>query len=88
MRLSCIQENLSKGLGTVGRAVATKTTLPVTNNVLLAGHMPFLERLADLLLAPRGGEGVLRFTNSALVDLERTPNGYRVALIVPPAFVP
>ena len=36
MRLSCIQENLSKGLGTVGRAVATKTTLPVTNNVLLA----------------------------------------------------
>lgn len=36
MRLSCIQENLSKGLSTVGRAVATKTTLPVTNNVLLA----------------------------------------------------
>jgi DNA polymerase III subunit beta len=36
MRLSCLQENLSKCLGIVGRAVATRTTLPVTNNVLLA----------------------------------------------------
>ena len=36
MRLSCLQENLSKGLATVGRAVATRTTLPITQNVLLA----------------------------------------------------
>lgn len=36
MKLSCLQENLSKALGIVGRAVATRTTLPVTNNVLLA----------------------------------------------------
>ncbi len=36
MRISCLQENLSKGLAIVGRAVATRTTLPITNNVLLA----------------------------------------------------
>jgi len=36
MKLSCLQENLNKGLGVVGRAVATRTTLPITNNVLLA----------------------------------------------------
>ncbi len=36
MRLSCLQENLSRCLGVVGRAVATRSTLPVTNNVLLA----------------------------------------------------
>jgi len=36
MKLSCLQENLSKALGIVGRAVATRTTLPITNNVLLA----------------------------------------------------
>ena len=36
MRLTCLQENLSQGLNTVGRAVATRTTLPITNNVLLA----------------------------------------------------
>jgi len=36
MKLSCLQENLSKGLGIVGRAVASRTTLPITNNVLIA----------------------------------------------------
>lgn len=36
MRLSCLQENLNRGLSVVGRAVATRTTLPITNNVLLS----------------------------------------------------
>ena len=36
MKLSCLQENLNKGLGIVGRAVATRTTLPITQNVLIA----------------------------------------------------
>jgi len=35
MRLSCLQENLSRGLTVVGRAIATRTTLPITQNVLL-----------------------------------------------------
>ncbi|MDD5509641.1 MAG: DNA polymerase III subunit beta [Dehalococcoidales bacterium] len=36
MRLTCLQENLSRGLNVVGRAVAVRTTLPITGNVLLA----------------------------------------------------
>src|SRR5438552_3946015 len=36
MKLSCLQENLARALATDGRAVATRTTLPITNNVLLA----------------------------------------------------
>jgi len=36
MKLTCLQENLNRGLNIVGRAVATRTTLPITNNVLLA----------------------------------------------------
>jgi DNA polymerase-3 subunit beta len=36
MKLSCLQENLNRGLVYVGRAAATRTTLPITNNVLLA----------------------------------------------------
>jgi len=36
MKLSCLQENLNRGLNCVGRAAATRTTLPITNNVLLA----------------------------------------------------
>ncbi len=36
MKLSCLQENLNYGLNCVGRAAAARTTLPITNNVLLA----------------------------------------------------
>ncbi len=36
MKLSCLQENLKRGLAIVGHAVAGKTTLPVLSNVLLA----------------------------------------------------
>ncbi len=35
MKLSCLQENLNRGLNIVGRAVATRTTLPITQNVLI-----------------------------------------------------
>ena len=35
MKVSCLQENLAKGLGIVGRAVASRSTLPVLSNVLL-----------------------------------------------------
>lgn len=36
MKVSCLQENLAKGLSIVGRAVATRSTLPVLGNVLVA----------------------------------------------------
>jgi DNA polymerase-3 subunit beta len=36
MNVSCLQEHLAKGLGIVGRAVATRSTLPITSNVLLS----------------------------------------------------
>ena len=35
MKVSCLQENLAKGLSIVGRAVSTRSTLPVLANVLL-----------------------------------------------------
>jgi DNA polymerase-3 subunit beta len=35
MRVSCLQENLARGLAVVGRAVATRSTLPQTTHVLL-----------------------------------------------------
>ena len=36
MKLSCLQENLNHGLNQIGRAAATRTTLPITSHVLLA----------------------------------------------------
>jgi DNA polymerase-3 subunit beta len=36
MKVSCLQENLARGLSIVGRAVSPRSTLPVLSNVLLA----------------------------------------------------
>jgi len=35
MKVSCLQENFAKGLHIVGRAVASRSTLPVLSNVML-----------------------------------------------------
>ncbi len=35
MKVSCTQENLAKGLGVVSHMVASRTTLPVLNNILI-----------------------------------------------------
>ena len=49
MKLSCLQENISRGLAIVGRAVAARTTLPITNNVLLATDKSRLKLVATNL---------------------------------------
>ncbi len=49
MRLSCLQENLGRGLSTVGRAVATRTTLPITQNVLISTDQSRLKLAATNL---------------------------------------
>jgi len=49
MKLSCLQENLNHGLNVVGRAVATRTTLPITNNILLATDQSRLKLAATNL---------------------------------------
>jgi DNA polymerase-3 subunit beta len=49
MKLSCLQENLNRGLNQVGRAAATRTTLPITNHVLLATDQGRLKLVATNL---------------------------------------
>ncbi|NCA15356.1 MAG: DNA polymerase III subunit beta, partial [Proteobacteria bacterium] len=36
MRISCVQDQLSRGLAIVGRAVGSRTTMPILGNVLVA----------------------------------------------------
>ncbi len=49
MKVSCLQENLSHGLAIVGRAVASRATLPVTQNVLLSIDQSMLKLSATNL---------------------------------------
>ncbi len=49
MKLSCLQENFSRGLALVSRAVAARTALPVTQNVLLSTEQSMLKLSATNL---------------------------------------
>ncbi|MSQ34062.1 MAG: DNA polymerase III subunit beta [Dehalococcoidia bacterium] len=49
MKVIVLQENLSRGLGIVGRAVPARTTLPITQNVLLATEGSMLKLAATNL---------------------------------------
>jgi len=49
MKLSCLQENLNHGLNVVGRAVAARTTLPITNNILITTDQSRLKLAATNL---------------------------------------
>ena len=49
MQVSCLQENLSRGLAVVGRAVSTRTTLPVAQNVLISTDQSRLKLAATNL---------------------------------------
>lgn len=49
MKVSCLQENLTKGLSTIGRSVANRSTLPVLANVLLATEGDHLKLSANNL---------------------------------------
>ena len=64
MKLSCLQENLNKGLGIVGRALAARTTLLITNNVLLSADE------SGLMLAATNLEMVISHRIGAKVEEE------------------
>ena len=49
MKLSCLQENLKSGLNVIGRAVASRTTLPITQNVLISTDQSQLKLAATNL---------------------------------------
>ena len=49
MKLSCLQENLNHGLNVVGRAVAARTTLPITKNILITTDQSRLKLAATNL---------------------------------------
>ena len=46
MRVVCLQENLAKGLAVVSRAISSRVTLPILQNVLLKAEAPATLRLS------------------------------------------
>ena len=54
------------------------------DDLLLVGHLPYLARLAALLLTGVSDHSVIRFRQGGLVGLERTDQGWVVSVVLPP----
>jgi DNA polymerase-3 subunit beta len=89
MKISCLQENLAKGLSIVSRAVAPRSTLPVLGNILLAADAGRIKLSATNLelgiTAWVGGkveeEGATTVPAKTFVDLVNTLPGDRVDMV-------
>jgi phosphohistidine phosphatase len=55
-----------------------------TADLLLAGHLPYLARLAGALLAGDPERPMVRFRPGGLVGLERADNGWVLWAVLPP----
>ena len=91
MKVSCLQENLAKGLGIVGRAVAVRSTLPITANVLLAtdnGRLRLTATNLEIALSHWIGakveeEGAITVPARLLIDFVNSLPSERIDLELP-----
>jgi phosphohistidine phosphatase len=56
-------------------------------SVILVAHMPFLSRLAGLLVAGDSSREVIQFHQGGVVGLTQDDNGWRVWCAVPPELI-
>jgi DNA polymerase-3 subunit beta len=92
MKVTCTQEALSRGLGIVGRAVAARSPLPITANVLIASDGERLKLSATNLEitmscwidATIEEEGAITVPARLLADFVNTLPNDRISLTVAP----
>ena len=92
MKVTCLQENLAKGLGIVGRAVAVRSTLPITSNVLIStehGRIKLAATNLDIALSCWIGgqiedEGAITVPSRLLSDFVNSLPQEKVSLTLAP----
>jgi DNA polymerase-3 subunit beta len=92
MKVTCLQENLAKGLGIVGRAVALRSTLPITSNVLIAtehGRIKLAATNLDIALSCWIGgqieeEGAITVPSRLLTDFVNSLPSDRIEMTLAP----
>src|SRR5687767_7723717 len=92
MKVTCTQEALARGLGIVGRAVATRSPMPITSNVLITSDEGRLKLSATNLeitiscwiQAQIDEEGAITVPARLLSDFVNTLPNDRISLTLPP----
>ncbi len=79
-----------EGLGPNDNVAPLRDELAVaTEDTMIVGHLPFLSKLASLLLTGHESAEVIAFHNAGVICLERTTdNRWRVEWIATPALIP
>ncbi|MGE0060021.1 MAG: DNA polymerase III subunit beta [Dehalococcoidia bacterium] len=92
MKISCTQEALARGLGIVGRAVAARSPLPITSNVLIssdAGRLKLAATNLEITMscwidANIEEEGAITVPARLLADFVNSLPNDRISLTVAP----
>jgi DNA polymerase-3 subunit beta len=92
MKVTCLQENLARGLGIVGRAVALRSTLPITSNVLIAtehGRIKLAATNLDIALSCWIGgqiedEGAITVPSRLLTDFVNSLPAEKISMTLAP----
>lgn len=92
-------EILAEGLGIPQRIMEHSNLSPMDDvkivagelkglghNIAISGHLPFLSRLAGLLLTGSEAAEPIRFRNSGVVCIERNEDGWQLQWAVTPDF--
>ena len=62
------------GIGPLDDVAAVANTLKTSDNLMLVGHLPFMERLAGLLVSGSAERLVFKFQNGGIVCLDKNPD--------------
>jgi phosphohistidine phosphatase len=65
----------TEGLAPLDDVVSFVESLDVSENVMLVGHLPFMEKLASYLITGSAERPVIKFQNGGIVCLEKDRQG-------------
>ncbi len=74
-------------MGPVADWLRTEARATAAGGLAVVGHLPFLDRLASVLVAGDEDAHVVRFRNAGLVALAETEGGFAVSWVLLPELV-
>jgi phosphohistidine phosphatase len=62
------------GIGPMDDVTVVANTLKTSDNLMIVGHLPFMERLAGFLITETAERLVFKFQNGGIVCLDKSPD--------------